>query len=198
MKPSLERKLENLKQILAGMDSALLACSGGTDSLLLLDVAHEVLGDHVAVATLDTPYMIEEEGREAEAQAGRRGLRHYRPRLAFGEGPVDLWRNSEDRCYLCKHYMFGELQELRRCIGVAWLMDGTQKDDDPATRPGFRVLGELGVRSPLRESGMGKNDIRELARLRGLACWDKLSNSCLLTRLPYNMIVTEEVLRRND
>ncbi|MCL1790163.1 MAG: ATP-dependent sacrificial sulfur transferase LarE [Peptococcaceae bacterium] len=196
METETQAKLATLKQILSEMSSILLACSGGTDSMLLLDVAHEILGDNLAVATVSAPYMFAEEGREAAAEANRRGLRHYHPHLGFGEGPADLWRNTMDRCYLCKTYVFEELKRLQRRFGMTWLMDGTQKDDNPADRPGFRALRELGVRSPLLESGIGKEDIRKLAQARGLVCWDKPSNSCLLTRLPFDTAVTKEALRR--
>ncbi|MCL1916977.1 MAG: ATP-dependent sacrificial sulfur transferase LarE [Peptococcaceae bacterium] len=189
-------KLAHLKTILTDMGSALLACSGGTDSMLLLDVAHEVLGERLAVATVRAPYMFDDEFREAEEQVCKRDLKHYTPILRWGDGPEALWQNSPDRCYLCKSYVFAQLQELRQDIGMAWLMDGTQKDDCPAQRPGFRALRELGVRSPLRESAMTKEDIRNLAQARGLAFWNKPSNSCLLTRLPYDTEVTEEILWR--
>ena len=192
---NISAKLVELKKILTNMGSALLACSGGTDSMLLLDVAHEVLGKRLAVATVRAPYMFDSEFREVEEQVRKRGLKHYTPILGWGDGPEDLWHNSPDRCYLCKSYVFSQLQELRQNRGIAWLIDGTQKDDCPAQRPGFRALRELGVRSPLLESGMTKENIRNLAQLRGLSCWNKPSNSCLLTRLPYHTEVTEEILR---
>ena len=164
--------------------------------MFLLDVAHEVLGNDLAVGIARTPYMFEHECREAETEAHRRGLKYFSPLLCWGEGPEGIWRNSRDRCYLCKRFLLRQLQEWRGHLGMDWLMDGTQSDDQPSQRPGFRALRELSVRSPLLESGMTKDDIRRLARSRGLMCWNKPSNSCLLTRLPDNAPVTEEALRR--
>jgi len=190
------RKLNTLKNILARMESALLACSGGTDSMFLLYAAHEALNTRLAVATVRAPYMFEEEYEGVLRATAALGLRHFTIDVAIGEGPAKLWHNPPERCYLCKKYLFTRLSQLKNEIGCAALLDGSHSDDRPEHRPGFQALGELGVVSPLRASNLTKAEIRELARKMDLAVWNKPSNSCLLTRLPYGTAVTEATLAR--
>jgi uncharacterized protein len=104
--------------------------------------------------------------------------------------------NPSDRCYHCKLALFGALRERACADGYTVLIDGTNASDDEGDRPGMRALRELGVRSPLRECGLHKSDIRRLSREAGLPTWDKPAYACLATRVPAGRPYTEELLRR--
>lgn len=102
--------------------------------------------------------------------------------------------NPPDRCYHCKRAIFGTIAEKAKAAGYPLLIDGTNATDDPANRPGFRAIAELGVRSPLREAGLTKDEIRSLSRRAGLVTADKPNYSCLATRLPQGERITTEAL----
>ena len=106
--------------------------------------------------------------------------------------------NPPDRCYHCKRHLFSRLVELARERGLAAVMEGSNLDDDRDYRPGARAIRELGVRSPLREAGLAKAEIRELSRLLGLPTADKPSAACLASRIPYGDRITPELLDRVD
>lgn len=184
---------QRLLEILHGMDSIAVACSGGLDSSLLLAVAHTVLGKRVLALTVMTPYMVSREIAEVQNLTARLGIRH---RLLTLPMPDDITHNPPDRCYRCKRTLFAELKAVAATEGLVWLADGTNQDDLSDYRPGMRALQELAVRSPLLEAGLGKADIRRYARALHLPVWNKPASACLLTRLPHNTQVQLEGLRR--
>ena len=104
--------------------------------------------------------------------------------------------NPADRCYHCKRALFGRLSAWAESQGIGLILDGNNASDPPSDRPGMRAAAELGVRSPLREAGLTKADIRRLSREAGLFTWDKPAYACLATRVPTGMPLDEDTLRR--
>lgn len=191
----LEKKADCLKAILADLGSALIAYSGGVDSTFLAAVAHSVLGDRVVAVTAVSSAVPRAEADDAIALAQRLGVRHLTIETGEMHSP-EYVANGPDRCYHCKLDLFGRLASLAAELKLAWVLDGNNADDAADYRPGSRAAVEHGVRSPLREAGWTKNDIRTLSHQMGLPTWDKPSMACLASRLPYGTPITVEALRR--
>jgi pyridinium-3,5-biscarboxylic acid mononucleotide sulfurtransferase len=182
-----------LQDNLKNYGSMAVAFSGGTDSTFLLLTAHKVLGDKVTAFTVKTPYIPDWEIEEARSFCNGHNIRHKIIDLAF---PEIIRGNPEDRCYRCKKVLFEILLRETAALGIEKLVDGTNADDLSDYRPGFKALQELSVGSPLLESGLTKGMIRELSKAEGLPTWDKPAYACLLTRLPYKRIVSENDLEK--
>lgn len=190
----LKVKLSRLRGILSEMGSVLIAYSGGVDSTFLLDMAREVLPkDRLLAVTAMSPTYLEEEVEMARKTAEQLGV----PHMVVATNEVDLEpfaENPPDRCYYCKLELFTELRKIAEERGLAVLAEGTNVSDLGDYRPGTRALAEMGVRSPLREAGLTKEEIRCLSRERGLPTWDKPALACLASRFPYGMAITRERL----
>lgn len=174
--------------------SVALAFSGGVDSSYLLYEAkkHRArLGVYMAV----TPFVPGFERAEAKAFAKELGvgitILEHDP-LA----DADVAQNDENRCYHCKCALFSRLVQRAKADGFPLVIDGTNASDDAGDRPGMRALLELGVRSPLRESGLTKAQIRRASREAGLPAWDKPAYACLATRVPTGTRIKREDLER--
>ncbi len=179
---------------LRSMGSLVIAFSGGTDSTFLLKAAKDALGDRVAAYTVAAPYHIQWEIREAAELAERIGVRQIL--VQEDTIPPAIRQNPPDRCYLCKKALFAEMVRFAEREGFRHVADGTNADDRAEYRPGMQALQELGIRSPLLETGVTKRGIRVISREIGLTIWGKSASACLLSRIPYGQEVTEQDLRK--
>ena len=183
-----------LHGLLASFHSVIVAFSGGVDSAYLAWASTRVLGPAALCVTADSPSYPDHHRQLALRIAREFGLRHEFVRTAETERP-EYRANPVDRCYFCKHELYGVLSSLAAARGIAAIVDGSNADDRGDYRPGRKAAGEFGVRSPLDESGLTKADIRELSRLAGLPTWDEPASACLSSRIPYHSEVTEDKLR---
>ena len=200
----LKDKTRRLEELLKSTGSCAVAFSGGTDSSLLLSAALRFAGSPVLAVTAAPPYAAESELTCAQTTAAELGARHLVLPMKI---PRSIRRNPENRCYLCKKEIFNRIKKTAEKNGIYTLCDGSNADDLLEYRPGLKALKELGVISPLAECGFTKADVRLLSREWGIRVWDKPSNSCLLTRLPYNsriiesqldkIEIAEEILKKN-
>jgi pyridinium-3,5-biscarboxylic acid mononucleotide sulfurtransferase len=184
-----------LRAILFDMRSVVIAFSGGVDSAYLAWAATEVLGDSALCVTAESPSYPAHHRQLALTVAREFNLHHE---IIFtGEVERAEYRaNPENRCYFCKHELYTRLTQLARERGFAEVADGTNADDRGDYRPGRVAAKQFGVRSPLDEAGMTKDDIREQSRLAGLPVWDEPASACLSSRIPYHHEVTAEKLRQ--
>ena len=193
----MDSKWEQLKATLRAMDSVLIAFSGGVDSTFLLAAAHQTLGDNALGVTVLSEVHPEWEQREAVALAQRIGARHQTLAVEVLDTPA-FRENSPERCYLCKRSLFSKLRECAAEQGLRYVADGTNADDEGDFRPGMRALKELEIRSPLKEVGLTKQEIRAYSKQLGLTTWDSPSFACLASRFPYGTRITRERLRQVD
>ncbi len=193
----MERKLDNLKTILADMESVLVAYSGGVDSTFLLKTAHDVLGDNVLAVTEMSPVYPSEETEQARVLAREFGIRHefFETQELSNDEFVN---NPKERCYWCKKELFGDLLQIAQKNNLKHVLDGSNFDDVGDFRPGMQAAKELGVRSPLKEAQFTKDDIRHFSKQLGLPTWNKPSFACLASRFPYGTKITKENLGKID
>lgn len=192
-----EQKLVLLRAALAPLPGAVVAFSGGVDSTALLAACAEALGDRVVAVTADSPSLPRAELAEAQALAQRLGVRHIV--LPTHELDRAEYRaNAGDRCYFCKKELFVTVAARRAEIAPAdWaVVYGAITDDLGDHRPGQRAAAEHGVRAPLVDAGMGKDDVRRYSRDRGLPTADKPSFACLSSRVPHGTPIDAAVLQR--
>lgn len=189
----MKEKLNNLKKKLSEMESVLLAYSGGVDSTFLLKVAHGVLGDKIMAVIAESPTYPESEKKEAlriVSQMGIKCFSVYTNELSNS----NFTNNSLDRCYWCKKELFTKLLKLVEENNLRFVLDGSNYDDIKDYRPGSKAAVELGIRSPLQEVGLTKEEIRILSKELGLDTWNKPSFACLSSRFPFGTTITERNL----
>lgn len=190
-------KLKKLKKILSGMESVLVAYSGGVDSTLLLKMAKDTLGGKVLAVTADSLTYPAPELKAAKEMTEKLGVRHIIIKTRELSDP-NFFNNPPDRCYWCKKELFSQISTITKENGIKYILDGTNYDDRSDFRPGRRAAREFGVQSPLEEAGFTKEDIRQLSRELNLSTWSKPALACLASRFPYGTKITRKNLKKID
>ena len=188
-------KLAALKTILKEMNSAVVAYSGGVDSAFLLKAAVDELGNRVLAVTADSQTIPRAELEAATRLARLLGARHLIVNTNELSDP-QFAANPPDRCYHCKKALFATLTKIAHDKQIAYVIEGSNLSDLSDYRPGMKAVDQFRVRSPLKEAGLTKDEIRFLSREAGLPTWDKPAAPCLSSRIPYGSKITEERLRR--
>ncbi len=193
-----EAKLRKLDEIFQTLGKTAVAFSGGVDSTFLAAAAKRTLGDNALAVTAVSATLAEDERIEAVKLAEKIGIRHVM--LETDEMNDTLYTaNSAERCYFCKKIRYQRLVAWASAHGYPWVVEGSNVDDDRDYRPGLRAVAEQAeVRSPLKEAGLTKAEIREVSKQRNLPTWEKPSAACLASRIEYGMPLTPERLKQAE
>ncbi|MGM0501950.1 MAG: ATP-dependent sacrificial sulfur transferase LarE [Bacillota bacterium] len=187
---NLEDKYNKLQEIIEDLGALVIGFSGGVDSALLAKVSYDVLGDDAVAVTAEAPIYTEQELEQAKKMAAEIGIKHQIVSIK-ADLMAEIKANPKDRCYHCKRKIFSQVKEFAAKRPAA---DGTNVDDLGDYRPGLRAIEELEIRSPLKEAGLNKKEIRSLSKQLGLSTWDYPSLTCLATRFPYGEEITADKL----
>ena len=191
--PNLASKRAELDEHLRALGRTLVAYSGGVDSAFLAWAAHQALGSEMLAVIADSPSLARAQLADATAFAGEQGI----PLEVIQTSELDraeYARNDAARCFHCKDELFTTMEEFRGRHGFDSIAYGVNLDDQGDFRPGQRAAEQHHVAAPLRQAGLTKQDIRELARAAGLRLWDKPASACLSSRIEYGREVTREAL----
>lgn len=190
-------KLETLRNYLEKLGSAAIAFSSGVDSTFLLKVAHDELGENCIAVTAMSCSFPKRELDEARDFCAAEGIRH----IVVESEELEIegfCQNPKNRCYLCKRELFEKIGKIAENENIAAIAEGSNLDDNGDYRPGLEAVAELGVKSPLRYSGLSKADIRALSKDLGLSTWNKQSFACLSSRFVYGETISREKLSMVD
>ncbi len=191
------QKQEQLFAALRGLDSLLVAFSGGADSAYLAWAAHQVLGERALAVTALSASFSRHDREQAEAFVRSSGVRHQFIETHEFQNPLYV-ANNADRCYHCKDELFDRMALLAKESNFSAIAYGINADDTRDFRPGHRAAREHRVLAPLLDAALHKDEIRELSRRAGLPTWDRPASACLSSRIPYGIAVTPELLDKID
>tara|TARA_B100001750_G_C15470706_1_gene579630 strand:+ start:429 stop:1274 length:846 start_codon:yes stop_codon:yes gene_type:complete len=189
------RKIKQLKSILKEMRYVVVAYSGGVDSAFLAKVASDVLGDGMLAVTANSPSLAPKELTDAVELAKELGFKHRVLNTSEVEDPR-YKKNDPLRCYFCREVWYKDFTDIAQNEGYLWIANGANTDDLKDFRPGAKAAKEYGIRSPLIEVSLSKDEIRRLSKKLGMSTWDKPAQACLSSRIPYGTEVTIEALKR--
>jgi pyridinium-3,5-biscarboxylic acid mononucleotide sulfurtransferase len=193
----IQKKRDRLHAYLRELGSAAVAYSSGVDSTYLLKEAADVLPGRVIAVTVSPPWFAGHELRDSIEYCRKLGIEHIVCDVD-GDSIEGFRENPKDKCYICKKALFTRIMEAAHEHGTEYVMDGSNADDVGDYRPGMRALAELGIRSPLKDCGFTKQDIRICSRELELPTWDKPAFACLASRFPYGERITDEKLAMVD
>ena len=193
MKAKITNIEKNLQNVLSGMKSAIVAYSGGVDSSYLMDVANQTLGSKSLAVMSFSPSVAEDDRNDAINLAKNKNW-NYKIINTLEMDDENYVKNDINRCFFCKHELYGQLVELSNQLGFDWVLNGSNLDDKGDYRPGMNAAKLHKVRSPLIETEFTKEDIRYYAKKRNLRSWDRPASPCLSSRLPYGTMVTVAAL----
>jgi len=194
MSDPIEDKAERLREIVRAMGRAIVAYSGGVDSTVLLKFAVECLGnENVIAVTAHSPLFPERERDWARKMAELLNAKQIIVSLSDPD-LEDIMRNDRKRCYYCKRKIFEKMLEFGKKYGIDHVLEGTTVDDETDYRSGILAKRELGIKSPLFDAGLRKEEIREISKRLGLPTHSKPSFSCLASRFPYGLRITKQGL----
>lgn len=188
-------KLESLCSWFSDKDGVIVALSGGVDSALVAYAAYQTLGKSAIAVTADYKTLAQEELESAKKICNEIGIKHVIISYSELENP-DFVKNDQNRCFHCRSELSDHLIRLARKQKITTIVDGTNIDDLGDYRPGIVALQNNGIRSPLVESNFTKAEVRNTAKSVGLSVFDRPSNSCLASRIPWGQRVTAERLVR--
>ena len=190
----LTEKRDRLLSILKGYGSLLVAYSGGVDSSFLLAMAREALNKNLIAVTSASPLYPQRETREAENFANSLGVEHIIVHSQIMHRD-DFISNPKERCYLCKKNLIEDLLKIARARDIEYVAHGANVDDLSDYRPGYAATQEMGIKAPLVDANLTKNDIRRLSKQMNLSTWNKPQMACLASRIPYGTLITEKDLK---
>lgn len=199
LSPQLESKKERLLALLREYGRVAVAYSGGVDSAVVAQVAQLACGENAVAVTAVSDSLAQGELEEAQQLAKQIGIRHLVIRTNEFDN-AGYTANSPQRCFHCKSELYSRLQEYlpQLELNVDAIVNGANLDDDGDYRPGLQAARNFDVKSPLKDLGLTKADVRELAQHWGLPVWDKPASPCLSSRVAYGVEVTPERVKRID